>query len=196
MVISPKRHSSRQQYLYVLFLHSKSRAFISMVTSAMFTCRNPSLSKAEWSRYCIHLRIINFLLFGMFAATGWKIWRQGHLQCRHFKKTSSKSTKRFKSCTHLRSLNIRHFGMIEVTFNVITSIQNFNQIHQSVQKLHPPLIFKRRPFRNGLRYGIRNYGNEVTFSIITSIHNVIKIHHSVQKLHLPQKFKHRPIGML
>jgi hypothetical protein len=28
-----------------------------------------------------------------------------------------------------------HFGMIEVTFSVIICIQNFNQIHQSFQKL-------------------------------------------------------------
>jgi hypothetical protein len=48
-------------------------------------------------------------------------------------KISSKSTYRFKRCTHLRSLNFRHFGMIDITFNVFTSIQNFIQIFQSVQ---------------------------------------------------------------
>jgi hypothetical protein len=30
-------------------------------------------------------------------------------------KISSKSTNRFKSCTHLRSLNFRHFDMVEAT---------------------------------------------------------------------------------
>jgi hypothetical protein len=39
-----------------------------------------------------------------------------------------------------------HFGMIEVTFNAITTIQTFIQIHQSVQKVHPPQKFKRPPF--------------------------------------------------
>jgi hypothetical protein len=38
-----------------------------------------------------------------------------------------------------------HIGMFEVTFNVITTIQNFIQIHQSVQKLHTPK-FKRQSF--------------------------------------------------
>jgi hypothetical protein len=49
-------------------------------------------------------------------------------------KMSFNSTDRFKSCTptHLSSLNVRHFGVIYVTFNVITSIKNVIQIHQSV----------------------------------------------------------------
>jgi hypothetical protein len=42
-----------------------------------------------------------------------------------------------------------HFGMIEVTFNATTIIQNFIQIHQSVQKMHPPQKFKRTPFSSG-----------------------------------------------
>jgi hypothetical protein len=42
-----------------------------------------------------------------------------------------------------------HFGMIEVTFNAITTVQNFIQIHQSVQKVHPRKKFKRPPFSNG-----------------------------------------------
>jgi hypothetical protein len=51
--------------------------------------------------------------------------------------------------------------MIEVTFNVITTIQDFIQIHQSVQKLlrgfftHTPQKFKRRPFWNGWSYEIK-----------------------------------------
>jgi hypothetical protein len=39
-----------------------------------------------------------------------------------------------------------HFGMIEVTFNAITTKQNFIQIHSSVQKVQPPQKFKRPPF--------------------------------------------------
>jgi hypothetical protein len=33
----------------------------------------------------------------------------------HPYKLSSKSTNWFKSCTHLRSLNVHHFGMVEAT---------------------------------------------------------------------------------
>jgi hypothetical protein len=42
-----------------------------------------------------------------------------------------------------------HFGMIEVTFNAITTIQNIIQIHQSVQKVYPHQKFKRSPLWNG-----------------------------------------------
>jgi hypothetical protein len=38
------------------------------------------------------------------------------------------------------------FLMLEVTFNVIITIHNFIQIHESVKKLHPPQKFKRPPF--------------------------------------------------
>jgi hypothetical protein len=36
--------------------------------------------------------------------------------------------------------------MIDVTFNAITTTQNFIEIHQSVQKVHLPQEFKRPPF--------------------------------------------------
>jgi hypothetical protein len=39
-----------------------------------------------------------------------------------------------------------HFRMIEVTFNAITTIQNFIQIHQSVQKMPQPQKFRRPQF--------------------------------------------------
>jgi hypothetical protein len=48
-------------------------------------------------------------------------------------------------CTHLRSLNVHHFGIVEATrlkkcgieviFNGITCLPNFMKIHRSVQKL-------------------------------------------------------------
>jgi hypothetical protein len=39
-----------------------------------------------------------------------------NIQCHHLhKKFHPKSTNRFKSSTHLRSLNVRHFGMVKVT---------------------------------------------------------------------------------
>jgi hypothetical protein len=55
-------------------------------------------------------------------------------------KYSNKSTNRFKSCAHLKSLNVCHFGMVETTaldrveviFNGITYIQDFIQIDQTV----------------------------------------------------------------
>jgi hypothetical protein len=121
--------------------------------------------------------------------------------------------------------------MIEVTFNVITTIQDFIQIHHSVQKMHPPQKlkvrhfgvidiafnvitsykisskstnrfkvpegvlhththththtpqkFKRRPFWNGWSYQIKKCGIEVTFTATTCPPNFTKIHRSVQKL--------------
>jgi hypothetical protein len=38
--------------------------------------------------------------------------------------------------------------MIEVAFNVITTMQNFIRINQSVQKAHLPQKFKRSPLWN------------------------------------------------
>jgi hypothetical protein len=80
-----------------------------------------------------------------------------------------------------------NFGMIEVTFNAITTIQNFIQIHQSIQKLHH------------LRsLNVRHFGViDVTFRVITSIPNFNQIHQSGQTLsggsfHRPQKFKRPP----
>jgi hypothetical protein len=73
--------------------------------------------------------------------------------------------------------------MIEVTFNAITTMQNFIQIHQSVQQVHPPQKFKRSPLWNGLSYEIKEYGIEVAFNAITSVQNFIQIHQLVQKFH-------------
>jgi hypothetical protein len=36
---------------------------------------------------------------------------------------------------HLSSLNVRHFGVIDIIFSGITSVQYFIQIHQVGQKL-------------------------------------------------------------
>jgi hypothetical protein len=38
------------------------------------------------------------------------------------------------------------FGTIDVIFDAITTIQNCIEIYQSVQKVHPPQKFKRKPF--------------------------------------------------
>jgi hypothetical protein len=64
-------------------------------------------------------------------------------------KISSNSTNQFKRCTHLRNLSVYRFGTIYVTLNVITSIQQFIQMHKSVENLHPPQKFERPPFWNG-----------------------------------------------
>jgi hypothetical protein len=60
-------------------------------------------------------------------------------------KISSKSTNQFKSCAHLRSLNVCHFGMaegttlnkcdVEVTLNGSTCLPNFTKSHRLIQKL-------------------------------------------------------------
>jgi hypothetical protein len=50
------------------------------------------------------------------------------------------------------------------------------------QVLHPPQKFKRPPFFNAWRYGIKKYGIEVIFSGITSLLNFIKIYQLVQNL--------------
>jgi hypothetical protein len=78
-------------------------------------------------------------------------------------KISSKSTSRFYRTEQHE---------VKVIFNVIISIQNVIQIHQSVHKLHH------------LRsLNVRHFGAiDVTFSVITSIQNVIQIHQSVQTL--------------
>jgi hypothetical protein len=65
------------------------------------------------------------------------------------------------------------FLMIEVTFNAYVTIQNFIQIQQSVQKVHPTQKFKRSPLWTGWSYQIKEYDIEVAFNVITSIQNFI-----------------------
>jgi hypothetical protein len=109
-----------------------------------------------------------------------------------------KSTSRFKSCMHLRSLNVRHFEMVEATGLKVwhwshlqrhQSIQNFIQIHQSVQKVRPPQKFKRPPLWNGWSYGNKIYDIQATFNFVTVMQNLIQTHEPVQNFHPFQKFK-------
>jgi hypothetical protein len=58
---------------------------------------------------------------------------------------------------NLRSLNVRHFGVINDTFSVITSIHNFNQIHQSVQTLSGVLFTNLRSL-NVRHFGMKLWG--------------------------------------
>jgi hypothetical protein len=62
--------------------------------------------------------------------------------------------------------------MTEVALNAITT-QNFTQIRQSVQKVHPPQKFKRSSLWNSRSYEIKEYGIEVAFNVIPSIQNFI-----------------------
>jgi hypothetical protein len=72
--------------------------------------------------------------------------------------------------------------MITVTFNAITTIQNFIQIHQSVQKVNPPQKFKHPRFEIVEATGL-NGMESVIFNVIISKQNFIQIHQSVQNLH-------------
>jgi hypothetical protein len=47
------------------------------------TYPNTLLSKAEWWRYCIHLRNLNVRNFGVVGDTRLKIYSRGHLQWHH-----------------------------------------------------------------------------------------------------------------
>jgi hypothetical protein len=94
---------------------------------------NPLLSKA-------HITTLNLNNFKMIEAMGLKI-------------TASipNFTKIYQAVQNLLvgTQTNSHFEMVEISFNVITTIQNFIQIHKSVQKLHPPQKFKRPSFWNG-----------------------------------------------
>jgi hypothetical protein len=73
--------------------------------------------------------------------------------------------------------------MTEVIFNAITTIQNFIQIHQMVQKLHNLRILNVRHSVMVESTGLNStYEVKVAFNVITSIQNVIQIHQTVQKL--------------
>jgi hypothetical protein len=80
---------------------------------------------------------------------------------------------------------------IDITFDVITIIQNFIHIHQSVQMLYSPQKFNVRHLgmvqATGLnvwhRYHVRRHH---------ILQNFIHIHQSVQMLYPPQKFKRPP----
>jgi hypothetical protein len=60
--------------------NSKLHALVSIVTTAMLAYCNPLLSKAAWSMYYIHLKILNVRHFEMVEATELKIWHPGHFQ--------------------------------------------------------------------------------------------------------------------
>jgi hypothetical protein len=70
---------------------------------------------------CTHLKSLNVRHFGMADATRLKIWRRCHLQWHHqptkFHENPPIGSKVIKGflCTHLKSLNVRHFGMADAT---------------------------------------------------------------------------------
>jgi hypothetical protein len=81
-------------------------------------------------------------------------------------------------------------------FNVITTIQNFIQIYQSVQKLHRLQKLKRSKLWNSLSYEFKEYGIEVAFNIMTSVQNFIQIQQQVRKLHHRRSLNVRHFGVI
>jgi hypothetical protein len=144
-------------------------------------------------KICTQVGILNVRHFGMVEAT---ILRCLDLMSPSTSppphKFSSKSASHFKSCTHHSSLNVRHFGMVEVTRLISiesmwssTSSPPYKISSKSKNQLKvappPPQIFKRQPFWNSWRYGIKYYRVKVAFNVINSMKNFIKINQSVQK---------------
>jgi ribosomal protein S10 len=111
-------------------------------------------------------------------------------------KIPSKSTNQFNRCTHLRSLNVRNYGIVEAT-------RLNNMASRSPSTSSPPYKISSKStnqFRSCTHLrslNVRHFGAiDVTFNVITSIQNFIQIHQSVQKLHPPQKFKRPPLLMV
>jgi len=112
-------------------------------------------------------------------------------------KISSKSTSRFKSCTHLKSLNVHHVGMVEAAalnsmesrspsmssppYKISSESTNLFKSYYGVS-LHPPQKFKRPPFCNGRSYGVGMCGIEVVLNGITFLPNFMKVQLIVSKV--------------
>jgi hypothetical protein len=78
----------------------------------------------------------------------------------------------FKCSALWNSLSSKVEYGIKVAFNVITSVQNYFQIHQSAQSLYSLRSLQ-----------IRHFGViDVTVNVINSIENLIHIQQSVQTL--------------
>jgi hypothetical protein len=95
---------------------------------------------------------------------------------------------------HLRSLNVRHYGIVETNRlkNVASGLpavgyyhlhKKFHPNRQILSKVAPPQKFKRPQF------GVI----DIAFHVITTVQNFIQIHQLVQKLQPPQKFKPPPL---
>jgi hypothetical protein len=94
---------------------------------------------------CILLRSLNVRYFEMVEVTALnnRQSKSSSMSSSPYK-MSSKSTNQFKSCAHLISLNFCHFETLKLWDLIVWSqgrlqchnhIQNFIQIHQTVQKL-------------------------------------------------------------
>jgi hypothetical protein len=81
-------------------------------------------------------------------------------------------------------------------FNAINTIQNFIQIHQSVQKVHRLQKLKRSPLWNSLSYEFKEYGIEIAFNIMTSVQNFIQMQQQVRKLHHLRSLNVRHFGVI
>jgi hypothetical protein len=92
-----------------------------------------------------HLTKLNINKFKIIEAMGLrKLLYRGHLEYHY---VLNKFHENLPSGSNVISVGQTdsHLGIIEVTFNAITTIQNFIQIHQSVKNVHPPQMFNRRP---------------------------------------------------
>jgi hypothetical protein len=112
-------------------------------------------------------------------------------------KISSSSTNRFRSYTHRRNLNIRHFGTVEAT--ALNSIESRSSSMLSPHtRLHPNSPIGSKVIKEFLcthlrGLNVRHFGMaeatrlnkcgvEVIFNGINSLPNFMKIHRQVQKL--------------
>jgi hypothetical protein len=78
---------------------------------------------------CTHLRSLNVHHLEMAEELrDWTAWSQGHLQYHLSIQNSNETNESVQKLQHLRYLNVSHFEVINAT-----SIQNFNQIHQSAK---------------------------------------------------------------
>jgi hypothetical protein len=94
------------------------------------------ISSKSTSRFnmCTHLRSLNVHHLEMAEELRvWTAWSQGHLQCHLYIQNCNQTHESVQKLHHLRCLNVSLFGVINATSSVITSIQNFNQIHQSAE---------------------------------------------------------------
>jgi hypothetical protein len=83
---------------------------------------------------CTHLRSLNVHHLEMAEELrDWTAWSQRHLQCDLSILNCNQTHESVQKLHHLRYLKVINFGVTNATPSVITSIQNFNQIHKSAQ---------------------------------------------------------------
>jgi hypothetical protein len=66
--------------MFVFFVFYKNGLIKSCSSFEDLSVHKMSWSHVDWCKFCIHLRSLNALHFGMVEGTGLKVWRRGHLQ--------------------------------------------------------------------------------------------------------------------